>query len=329
MNANYSTAFTTGNIADTIPPNILSRCIQSASNCVPITGTINPVNGLQLIFNESMLTSSVENSLAFTVDTGTEVRTISPTSVTWSNFNKEVLVTYGTVPAGSATISLSNNARDASGNALNTPFTDTFTSGSSNIVDYQVTAASFPLGGTISTAIAGNFTLTNIGNVNGGSNVSWKVYASTDAVYNTGDTLINSGTQPALNGGASINVPFSGTWGATPGSYYLIIVLSGGGDGNSNNNTKVSSAIQVIAPAPDYVVSSTSFPTSGVISSALSGNFVITNIGVVNGGNIVNWYVYSSADNVYDAASDTQIAFGTQTQLNAGISSVSIPFNGT
>ena len=82
--------------------------------------------------------------------------------------------------------------------------------------------------------------------------------------------------------------------------------------------------------AVDYTISNPTFPSSGVTDGAFNGDFAITNSGTAVGNQTIDWDVYLSIDDTYDAG-DTPIGAGgtgTQDPLAAGTSSPVIDFSG-
>jgi len=106
-------------------------------------------------------------------------------------------------------------------------------------VDYIVTGVSAPGGYTIPTAaVTGTFTYKNNGLNNGTQNLSYMVYASTDAILDANDTVVGSGNVPPLNVGITSGaIPFSAAWPLVYGTYYLIVQVNAFEDVNGANNT--------------------------------------------------------------------------------------------
>jgi hypothetical protein len=196
-------------------------------------------------------------------------------------------------------------------------------------VDYFVSNPSFPISGLVNDVFNGSFTITNSGTTAGSQSITWRVYRSQDSVVDAWDVQVDTGTVPAIGSGVTSSIiDFSGTWPGTAGSYYLIIVTSATDDGNPGNNNAISVVINVATPFIDYLISTVSFPTSGVVNAAFSGSFMGTNAGNVAGSQNITWNVYRSNDNIYDSG-DIQVDTGTLSALGAGSTSTSISFAGS
>jgi hypothetical protein len=175
------------------------------------------------------------------------------------------------------------------------------------------------------------FKFRNDGTFAGAQPVFWNAYVSTDAVFDAGDILVDSGSASALSGGAtSPNVTFDGVWPSTPGPYYLVVTLSASDDVNSANDEGALAAPQVTtAPDVDYevtVVNDTS--ATSYAGDGLTGELRFGNIGTDDGSLTVFWTAYLSSDAVLDGA-DTVIDSGTSAALAKSANSGMIPFSGT
>ncbi|MDH4128590.1 MAG: chitobiase/beta-hexosaminidase C-terminal domain-containing protein, partial [Spirochaetota bacterium] len=332
MRDNFHSAFTTGNFTDNTSPTIVSHCVKSGVNCVPASGVIYPVDSMEFNFSEPMLPSETEAAFSFTVNG----KSVAKTAV-WSNYNQTVTFTFSNLPSGSVIYSMSNVAKDANGNVLDPASVisnSNFIVGGGNMVDYVLSNVVHPISGSPGNNFTGSFKISNAGKINGASNISWGVYLSTDTIYNAGDTPVQSGIQPALNGGTSSpTINFDSTVNAvpfpsTPGNYYLIIIINSTDDGNTTNNTYVSSAIQV--GLVDYTINTSTYPTgTATAGTPLTGNFTIRNIGGMSGTNPVNYTVYFSSDNL--VGTDTPLGpggTGTTPALTVGSTSPVINFTG-
>ena len=69
----------------------------------------------------------------------------------------------------------------------------------------------------------GQFTIGNVGNIAGTSDITWNVWRSSDGVAR--DSLMATGSEPPVAGGAEVVVPFNATWPSSIGSSYLIYDL--------------------------------------------------------------------------------------------------------
>ncbi len=139
-----------------------------------------------------------------------------------------------------------------------------------------VTPAPIPApdyGGTVSTGTptrAGgsfNATLTiNNGSVIGGSStVYWSVYASLgDTIVDGTDKLVGSGILAALGpSGSSGPLPFSNSWPAATGNYYLVAQILADDETAPGNNAPFSAVIAVGATDYSGAVAHTGGTTAG------------------------------------------------------------------
>ena len=325
MNGNFSSAFTTSNIADTVSPAISSHCVVTTSGCVTPSGIIYPVNGVKYIFDEAMSPTDVESAFSFVVNGVSQ-----NFSTTWSTDNTTVTFNFGTISSGSAVADMGSGAQDAAGNNVSNPTNSTFSIGGGNVIDYMVTSSTQPTSGSPGASISGvQFVLSNIGQINGGQVVNWTAYLSSDNVYNTGDTQIGSGTSPALNGSTSspsITASTGGsTWPAAAGQYYLIVNVTASDDQVTANDSYVA-ADPIPVGVPDYVVTNPTYPTSGVSGDSFSGSFTISNIGSNAGSANVNYNVYLSTSTSVIGA--TSILTGSVAGMAAGGVSGTVNYNG-
>ena len=114
----YTTSFATGVWADLTPPTLLSHCVISGVTCVsPVTGIINPVDGVKFVFSETMLPWTVNSAFSFKLN-GVK---INPSSTNYSQTsfkNDTVVFRFSSVSLGSAKINMTNKAMDLYGNPL-------------------------------------------------------------------------------------------------------------------------------------------------------------------------------------------------------------------
>jgi hypothetical protein len=196
-------------------------------------------------------------------------------------------------------------------------------------VDYVVTAVG-NTGPTVAGGpLAGNFQYRNNGSSAGSQNVHWIAYASTDAVLDAGDPLVDSGDEAALPGSTtSAAVVFSGTWPAGGGNRYLIVAVSAGDDVNTGNNTTSSAAVAVSAPPVDYLVTTVGNTGPTVAWGALAGSFQYRNNLTSAGTQSVHWIAYVSMDAVQDAG-DPLVDSGDEAALPGSTTSAAVVFSGT
>ena len=194
---------------------------------------------------------------------------------------------------------------------------------------YDVTAISATSGTTAGGAVSGNFTIRNDGNGNGASPVSWSVYASPTATLGAGDSLIASGTIPALTAGASASPTYSGTWPSVAGSYYIIATAQAADDATLG---MLASGSPVAVAGPTYTVTAPiPLPTGNTAGGAVSGSFTVKNTGGGTGSSPVSWSVYASLNSTAAVTTgDTLIESGTTPALGPGLSSAPAPsYSGT
>jgi hypothetical protein len=198
-----------------------------------------------------------------------------------------------------------------------------------NPVAYAVTNVS-RTGGTLyaTGAVNGNFTFKNPGTSNGTQTVSWTVYASPTSTLGAGNVVVASGTTAPLNGGATSSpIAFSGSWPATPGSYYLIASLSSSDSAGASGPTASASTI---AAAVDYAVAAVNFSSvaTTTFGGAVSGTFQIQNNGPNGGTQPVTWQVYANTTPT-TGGTPVFLASGSTPALAAGNLSPVLAFSGT
>ena len=198
-------------------------------------------------------------------------------------------------------------------------------------IDYTPTNEVIPEFGIVSEPFAGSFTVTNVGGLAGGEDVTWTAVLSDDIYASGVDTPLGTGTISALDGGEeSARFDYSGTWPALTGDYYIILFVSATDDVNDENDEVVSLAIPVSdTPYVDYDVTDATFPgtTTVTVGDSLSGSFTITNAGTGAGGEAVDWTVYIS-DDIYADLGDAVADFGNTPVLAAGAVSEQIDYSG-
>jgi hypothetical protein len=195
------------------------------------------------------------------------------------------------------------------------------------IVSSLTNAGSPATGGS---GVSETFVLQNQGADGGNDPVYWTAYISTDAVFDGGDTPIDTGISSQLGAGASsagIAID-SGTWpivGVTT-SYWLFVDISAADEAVAGNNS-LSAAFSIEPRNIDYIVPSltnTNSPAGG--GSLVTENFTIQNQGTDSGSSTVFWTAYTSTDAVVDG-SDTPIDSGSIAGLANGATSASIPID--
>jgi hypothetical protein len=199
-------------------------------------------------------------------------------------------------------------------------------------VAYQATNVSADTGWTAGELFSGYFSYTNKGSDPGTHSIEYQVFASADTSLQYGaDFLVAGGwTDPLIAGESSDPVYFDGTWPTTPGTYYLILSLITAPDDLTTNDNVVVSIGSVTTsgpPAPfvDYMVEGPM--TAG--ATAQSGDsiyetFVLYNNGDDDGGVMIYWNAYISADDVLDV-NDMPIDSGSVAPVASGNYSDPIP----
>ena len=104
-------------------------------------------------------------------------------------------------------------------------------------IDYQVNPVSSTGGTTAGAAMAGDFSIKNIGGANGGATVFWQVRASVDTTFDVSDYIVAGGSiLGGLNAGVTSPITVNGTWPSTPGPWYLIAAAVAVDDINNVND---------------------------------------------------------------------------------------------
>jgi len=255
------------------------------------------------------------------VDSGTESAMTSaeaPRSVAFSG-------TWPSTPDSYYLVAEVSAADDeAAGNdGDNTTFTGPFTVHYRE-VDYQIPSVSHLSGTGAGSTVDGEFELDNTGTDDGLADITWKVYASTNATVDAGDALIAEGTESAMDSADPIQtINFSGTWPFEPQLYYLVVEVSASDDSQAgkdgNNQTATASQIDVVAADVDYYADGIS-ASNGAAGGPLSCDFTLNNGGTDAGASAVTWNLYVSANAALDAG-DYLADFGTAGPLAAGPSS--------
>jgi hypothetical protein len=195
-------------------------------------------------------------------------------------------------------------------------------------VDYLIPLMSHLSGTGAGSIVTGEFELDNVGTDDGLSDITWKVYASTNDTVGVGDALIATDT---ITGGMSWDesirtIGFTGAWPFEPDQYYLVVEVSAfdetqaGKDGNNEKAT--GSWIDVVAADVDYYADTIS-AADGDAGGPLSCNFTLNNGGTDPSGDMVSWNLYVSANTTLDAG-DYLADYGTAGPLGATPDSVLI-----
>lgn len=200
-------------------------------------------------------------------------------------------------------------------------------------VDYDVLAVTNTGGTTAGGALAGSFTVQNIGTDPGNRLVYWIAYRSDDPTLIPGsDPVIDSGSITALAAGATSSpVVFTNAWPAALAArdYYLIVRVFAADDVLAANDTQPSAMVTVNPPDIDYDVLVINNTGSIVAGGLLSGTFQVQNTGTVNGSATLYWFVYRSLDTSYDPVFDPLIdSDSIPSGLTAG-NSANPTFSGT
>ncbi len=287
MKGDYSIAFTTSNFADTLKPEILNH--QAIQNGIPVspTGIIYPFNGIKYTFSEKMNKTDVQNAFQFKVNNFVQ----TPSGVQWNSSGDEVTFYFSNLPSGFAEASISVGAQDMAGNGIVSNLTDSFTVGGGNFVDYIVSQITVPGSGVPGGDIVSQFTIMNIGSLDGTKNISYTVYLSNNMILDDGDIQLTpeNSTTGSINHGDSREITVSGKWPGT-GVYYLLVRISSLDDQNNQNNTKISAVVPV--GLPDYTIVNAVSPSEGSALSSFTGSFQIKNIGSEAGKESVYYSIY-------------------------------------
>jgi len=180
---------------------------------------------------------------------------------------------------------------------------------------------------TTGSAVNGNFTISNSGNGNGTSLISWAVYASPATTLSAGDSLIASGTTPALASTASISLPYAGVWPSLAGSYYIVATVQAADDATVGMASSVSA---VAVAGPIYTVTAVPPPAGSTAGGAVSGSFTVKNTGTGTGSSLISWSVYASLNSTTAITTgDTLIESGTTPALPPGPPGSSPAYSGT
>jgi hypothetical protein len=331
--------------------------IQTPGSGVP---TISPTTGVYVAGNTpgTDVVRLTDSTAAFVTATVTVTPllplTISPTAINLSIGGTVSFVGIGgTAPytwtiqtPGSGSPAISPTGVYVAGNTPNTTDIVRLTDAASvfvaatvtvtplSSVDYTITGTSLSGAGTVATALTGGqtFALKNIGTSTGTASVNWTVYLSANTVLDGGDSVVASGTTPALGAGANnpaVPVVPGSFPAVAPGPYYLIVQITSADDTTPANNTSPAIPITLSPQNIDYISNPVSSTGPLMAGGAMTGDFTIKNQGSANGGAAVFWQVRASADTTFDAT-DYIVAGGSLPGgLNANTTSASINFSGS
>ncbi len=204
-----------------------------------------------------------------------------------------------------------------------------------NVPDIDYVVDSISSGGTpadIATAISETLVIRNAGADAGSADVLWSAYISDDTVLDGTDTLMDTGTTPALSGGDTLSpgISLSGTWPAQAGQFYILVTLSAADETDTLNNSGASSAFTLNAPGEiDYVVQNLSSNYTLVdLGDPVSETFDIVNVGGVTGAANVNWEVFLSTDKALDGG-DWSVGTGLTGPVASGSPATDLSVNAT
>ncbi len=187
--------------------------------------------------------------------------------------------------------------------------------------DLRVTTVQAPAASFSGQTVTFNWTVTNEGP--GGTRAgAWsdRIYFSADNVLDASDVLLTTvGHSGALDPGASYNASGTGTLPiGVSGNFFFIVqtdafnnvfehVFESNNTGFDTSPTAVS-----LTPPPDLEVELVDAPAAATSSRSLTVNYRVTNFGATETPN-ANWNdrLFLSTDNVFDAATDLQIATRT------------------
>jgi hypothetical protein len=187
--------------------------------------------------------------------------------------------------------------------------------------------------GVAGSPIAGaSFTLINSGLAAGTQTITWRAYVSANAILDSGDMLVSSGSHAGIAVGSPIGIGITGNWPpGTSGTRFIIVEISSADDTSLANNVNASAAITVTAPDVRYRI-----PAGGVTNTppniaggTINGSFSLNNFGSAAGTQTVFWTAYVSTDptNTIDVSAKV-VDSGTHLPVVAGGSPAQV-FHGT
>jgi hypothetical protein len=209
-----------------------------------------------------------------------------------------------------------NRVEECAGETNNIALSPNKISIKNNLPDFTVTNIQLQPGASLLSGnmVTVNWTVSNAGTTNA-LNQSWS-----DAVYfSTNDKLDNATLLATVSKTGPLNIGASYTNQAkvtlpvlvAPGTYYLIVQTDSGNfvfEGQREDNNTNFIAVPITIPPTDLAVTSVDAPGQG-----FSGQFVNVKWTVMNNGTqapyVSSWtdYVYLSADQIFDPATDLSI----------------------
>ncbi len=208
---------------------------------------------------EGVLSKAPQNVASLTISVYVDSTDSEENNIYRETYSADATSITLTLPAGANRI-IKCEAEDSNGITLYTGKSEPFDLvAGSNVeititmgnADYTIEVWTPLLSGATSSAISGGFTIHNNAIFDGSEAITWELYVSSDAAYDAGDTLADSGTINALPAyTTSSAVPYSGTWmaasaGTYPKSYYLILRISAVDDMGTGIKEQISSTISV------------------------------------------------------------------------------------
>jgi hypothetical protein len=201
-------------------------------------------------------------------------------------------------------------------------------------IDYRVNRIDeTPVSALAGSAISHTFDFINDGSEAGVALVSWTAYISSDAVPDSSE-IVDTGTEsPLIAGDSMVDISIDGSWPGVPGLYYLIVKVSSTDDINPSNDIEIGAAVTVNAGATDidYIVTNISegYPTV-TSQSLIAETFDLSNIGGLNGTEVIFWTAWASDDTSLDG-DEIELGSGSTpfSGLNAGAAYNGYPISGT
>ena len=233
------------------------------------------------------------------------------------------------------TVSSSDETDTGNNKLVSGPFTIT----APGNVDYTVSdvTSTFTIA-TTGGVLSESFDITNVGGLAGGAIVNWEAFASSDNVWDAGDTSLGTGSISGLGAGATqADIAIIQNWNvASPGDYYLIVKVDSTDDTLTGNDTGYSGPFTVNDP-PDYIFESVNLPVEvfgGNLNEDIDGagggihTFTIRENAGFPGKQTISWKAYLSTDSVLDGG-DSIFDSGTIAALGAGAAAADIPVVGS
>ncbi|MEW5737437.1 MAG: CARDB domain-containing protein [Myxococcota bacterium] len=139
------------------------------------------------------------------------------------------------------------------------------------------------------------------------TSVDVRLYLSTDAAFDAGDTVIGTQTAASIPAGATVQVALNQPLpsAAAPGNYYVIARVDPDGvlpEQNEMNNTSTPIPMTIGMPTPDLVVASFTSPSTAEPGAMLQVTRSLQNVG--NAASAAAKYTYFLSDNSVVSVSD-------------------------